>query len=190
MPHPIRFALPVLAALSIGTGSALAANAGTSSQTDWINPVIKDYGKMHPVPNGALKPDPNKTWKIVFDIGGGDTTKEGVNKALWHVARAVNVYSDAGVDQEHRKFVVVLHGAATPLALSPDAYKAKFGKEDPNTKLKEELTKAGVKLYVCGQALADNGFTPDQVGPHVEVALSALAAIPVLESQGYELFKM
>lgn len=190
MPRASRILIPALAALGLGAGAALAAGTGATTQTNWINPVVKDYGRMHPVTYGALKPDPNKTWKVVFDVGNGATDQDGINKALWHVARAVNVYADAGVDHEHRQFAVVLHGGATPMALSPAAYQAKYGKPDPDAKLIDELAAAGVKLYVCGQALADNGFTQDQVNPHVEVALSALAAIPVLEQQGYALFEM
>ncbi|KEO51974.1 DsrE family protein [Thioclava pacifica] len=190
MTKSFRLIVPAIAAIALGASSALAAGATTDAPQKWVNPVIKDYGQMHPVPFGALKPDPNKTWKVVFDLGMGKAMKNGVNAALWHVARAVNVYADAGVDREHRDFAVVLHGAATDLALSPAAYKSKFGKDDPNQQLKDELAAAGVKLYVCGQALADNDITPDQVGPHVEVALSALAAIPVLESEGYQLFEM
>ncbi|MAQ37585.1 MULTISPECIES: DsrE family protein [Thioclava] len=191
MQRAPRFVLPAALALALGSGAAFAASSSNDGlKTEWINPVVKDYGKMHPVPDGALSPDPNKDWKIVFDVGMGETMDGGVNAALWHVARAVNVYGNAGVDKEHRKFAVVLHGAATPLALSPEAYKDKFGKDDPDTKLKQELADAGVTLYVCGQALADHGFTEDQVGPNVDVALSALAAVPVLESQGYQLFPM
>ncbi len=191
MQRATRFVLPAALALALGSGAAFAASSSNDdSKTEWINPVVKDYGKMHPVPDGALSPDPNKDWKIVFDVGMGETMDGGVNAALWHVARAVNIYGNAGVDKEHRKFAVVLHGAATPLALSPEAYKEKFGKDDPDTKLKQELADAGVTLYVCGQALADHGFTEDQVGPNVDVALSALAAVPVLESQGYQLFPM
>lgn len=193
MRYPARLVIPYFAVIALGSTMAYAASddPGTGSgQTEWINPVVKDYGKMHPVPDGALTPDPKKDWKIVFDVGGDKTMEDGVNAALWHVARAVNVYGNAGVDKEHRKFAVVLHGAATKLALSPEAYKKKFGNDDPDTKLKKELAEAGVTLYVCGQALADHGFSEDQVGPNVDVALSALAAVPVLESQGYQLFPM
>jgi len=177
-------------ALGLGASGAVAAGTDASAKTVWVNPVVKDYGRMHPVPYGALQPDPDKTWKVVFDVNNGSNDSDGVNSALWHVARAVNVYAEAGVDHEHRKFAVVLHGGATKDALSAEAYKAKFGHDDPNTKLIAELAAAGVHFYVCGQALADNGFTPDQVSSHVDVALSALAAVPVLEREGYQLFEM
>ncbi|WP_417807638.1 DsrE family protein [Thioclava sp.] len=177
-------------ALGLGVSGAFAATSDASAKMTWVNPVVKDYGRMHPAPYGALQPNPDKTWKVVFDVNNGSNDSDGVNSALWHVARAVNVYAEAGVDHEHRKFAVVLHGGATKDALSAAAYKAKFGHDDPNTKLIKELAAAGVHFYICGQALADNGFTPDQVSSHVDVALSALAAVPVLESEGYQLFEM
>ncbi|MBN2872742.1 MAG: hypothetical protein JXJ30_07515, partial [Halothiobacillaceae bacterium] len=62
MPRASRILIPALAALGLGAGAALAAGTGATTQTNWINPVVKDYGRMHPVTYGALKPDPNKTW--------------------------------------------------------------------------------------------------------------------------------
>ena len=82
-----------------------------------------------------------------------------------------------------------LHGAATKAALNDNAYakhtkpyaRAKGTTKNPNLALIRQLDKAGVKIYVCGQAMAYNGFAADEVAPEVVVAVSA--AITIINSQ-------
>ena len=57
-------------------------------------------------------------------------------------------------------------------------------------KLIGELGKAGVKVVVCGQALAHNKFPHDWVNRDVEVTLSAISDVIILEQQGYVLFPL
>lgn len=165
-----------------------AKQANTSAQT-WTNPAVPDYGRMHPYKDVALIPSASKVHKIVFNVTGKGLMDD-VNAPLWHVARAVNVYAGAGVPKENRVFAVVVHGGATDAIMSDETYQARHGKPNPNTKILQELTDAGVKLYVCGQALADNGLGSNMINKNVTVSLSALAAVPELEAQGYALFPM
>lgn len=175
-----------LALAAMPAGAAFAAGGNSSF---WVTPVIKGYGAMHPLPHAALQPNPAKVYKIVFDAKSGGV-KDGVNTALWHVARAVNLYGASGVDKAHRKFAVVIHGPATPLVMTNAAYKKRFGKDNPNLKLIDELTDAGVKIYVCGQAAGDLKIPYNDINPHIILTLSALADLPILQSQGYSLFPM
>lgn len=180
---PIKsIAAAALVTLPLLSGMGSTAFASSEDAAFWTNPVIKNYGKIHPLHNVALTPDKNTTYKVVFDATKGDE-KDGVNTALWHVARAVNVFGYAGVDQEHRDFAVVIHGPATPVVMTNEAYKQKFNKDNPNDKLIQELKQAGVKLYVCGQAVADNDIAYDAVNPAITMSLSALADLPILVLQ-------
>jgi len=47
------------------------------------------------------------------------------------------------------------------------------------------LKKAGVKLYVCGQALADDQFRPEWINPEIVLSLSALVDVPAFQLKGY-----
>ena len=114
---------------------------------------------------------------------GGDADK--VNPMLDKVARAVNIFASAGVPLSHLHFIAVLHGAATSVALDNAHYREKFGVDNPNTKLIDALEGAGVRVIVCGQALAHNKFAQDWVNPKVEITLSAITDIVILEQQGY-----
>jgi intracellular sulfur oxidation DsrE/DsrF family protein len=53
--------------------------------------------------------------------------------------------------------------------------------EKANVVLKE----AGVKLYVCGQALADDNFKPEWINPEIVLSLSALVDVLTFQLKGY-----
>ncbi|HEY1773583.1 MAG TPA: DsrE family protein [Gammaproteobacteria bacterium] len=165
---------------------SLPAQADDSMQ----NPVIKSGGAVHPLPDAALQPDRNQTYKALFSVTKGASDPKDLNDALDHVARAVNVFASAGVPLDHLKFAVVVHGPATPLVLDGASYQKHFGTDNPNLKLIHELKAAGVQIYVCGQALAGMKYQASEVNPDVKVALSALSTIVILQQQGYALMPM
>ncbi|MDE3151961.1 MAG: DsrE family protein [Gemmatimonadota bacterium] len=181
-----RFLLLAFAALA-GRSSTAAAQQPAGF---WTTPAIKDIGPVHVWPQAVLRPDAKTTYKAVFDLTKGAGTDEKMNAGLDHVARTVNVFAAAGVPTSHLRFAVIIHGPATPLALSDSAYQAKFGRPNPNDAVIDALTKAGVKIMVCGNALGDMQFTPEQVNPKIKVALSALSTLIILQDQGYALLTM
>jgi len=119
---------------------------------------------------------------------GGDPDK--LNSSLDRVARTVNIYGSAGVPASHLHFVVVIHGPATPIVLDSTHYQEKFKFDNPNIALIDELEKVGVKVVVCGQALAHNKFAQEWVYPKIELTLSAITDIIILEKSGYVLFPL
>ena len=129
----------------------------------WQNPVIKNAGAMHPVPEGAFQPQKDATYKAVFsitepEISKGDKNAAYVNQGLDAVARAVNIFASAGVPPDHLKFVVIVHGGATPAVLDNAHYKQEFGVDNPNLTLIKQLKAVGVQLVVCGQAMAAHKY--------------------------------
>lgn len=157
----------------------------------WQNPVIKDAGAMHPLPDGAFQPDKNTVYKAVFGVTRAQPkTAQGPDDALQPVARAVNVFASAGVPLDHLKFVVVIYGPATPMALDNAHYKKAFGVDSPSLKTIHELKAAGVQIVVCGQALAGFGYEHAWVNPDVSIALSALSTLVILQDQGYALIPL
>jgi len=110
-----------------------------------------------------------------------------VARGLEGVARLANLYAVAGVPAKHLHIVAVVHGKATPAVLDDAHYRAKFGMDNPNTPLLQALSKTGVKVVVCGQALAHQGFQATSVNSHVPVVLGALAALAKYQREGYVL---
>ncbi len=158
-----------------------------NAQTKWEYPVIKGYGPVHPLPDAAVQPDMSLDYKILFDVTQGSKMKGKVNPALDHLARLINVFASAGMMPDKMKLVAIIHGPATPIVLNNETFKSKFGTDNPNMKLIDELKKNGVIFYGCGQALADNSYEHEWVNKDITIALSALTVVPTYQLRGYAL---
>jgi intracellular sulfur oxidation DsrE/DsrF family protein len=184
----MRHFAPLLAAVILGTGAA--ASGAEQPPGFWVTPALEGYGKIHPLPQGAYRPEAGKTYHVVFGMTMAAKTPQDINPALERVARAVNLYASAGVPLEHLKFVAVAYGPATPLALNNAQYKAAFGVDNPNLPLIARLRKAGIDVAVCGQAVAEHDYPYEWVDSSVTLALSAITTITTLEQSGYSLMQL
>lgn len=158
--------------------------------TVWINPVIRDYGRVHPRPDAAAQPDPNADYKVIVDVVHGSKEKGEVYGSLERLARLVNLMGFAKVPPEHVHIVAVLEGEAGFAAANNAVYRKHFKTDNPNLKLLHELKQAGVELLVCGQALAENGLVDADVGPDITVSLSALSDFAVYGHRGYSYMQL
>ncbi|HET7321530.1 MAG TPA: DsrE family protein [Longimicrobiaceae bacterium] len=174
--------LVLLAAAALGLPGALHAQ-----QPQF--PVIQGHGGAIAIPDAAVQPRKDLEYKVVFDVTGGAPKPDEANPGLEHIARFLNVYALAGIPPQKLKLVAVLSGPATPAVLDDAHYRARFDVANPNLDLIDQLTKAGVKLYVCGQALAGMHLDPAWVDPDVTRALSALTVVPTYQMEGYALEK-
>jgi ABC-type transport system substrate-binding protein len=57
------------------------------------------------------------------------------------------------------KVVAIIHGSAGYSAMSNDVYRTKFGIDNPNLKVIEELKTAGVQLLLYGQTFHELDFS-------------------------------
>jgi intracellular sulfur oxidation DsrE/DsrF family protein len=156
-----------------------------SSVLAWEYPIIKGYGPVQPLPNAAVQPDKSIKYRVLFDVIVGSKKPNDVNPGLEHVARFLNVMASAGMMPKNMEIIAVIHGHATPLVLDNKMFKQKFNIDNPNLQLLKALKKAGVNLYVCGQALADFKYHHEWVNPEITIALSALTLVTTYELKGY-----
>ncbi len=157
---------------------------------EWVTPAIQGYGGVHPLPHAKVQPNHKRIYKAIFDVTSGAKDPSKINPGLKHVARAVNVFASAGVPLKHLRFVAIVHGPkATAAILNDAAYKKLFKVDNPNTKLLAALKKAGVKVFVCGQAMYDLHYPVADVSKDVHVALSALATTVIYGDMGYAYMK-
>ncbi len=148
-----------------------------------VYPIIPSVGGVVPLPDAAEQP--RKGAKVVFDITA-DAKAADVNKGLERVARLLNLYGSAGLKASDVKIALVVHGEATKSVLSGDVYRSKFATDkNPNLAVIGELRKAGVEVFVCGQALAYKGFDESEVSEGVKVASAALTVIINRQTDGY-----
>ena len=151
-----------------------------------MKPLIAEYGKTAAVADAGVVPDPNLDYKVVMSVtkaGEGGAPPEALGKA----ARLVNLLAESGVQADHRHIVVVLHGGATAAVMTEAAMKTRGKGHNSSADLIAKLTAAGVRVDVCGQALAGAKIARSEVLPEIQVDLSALTTLSTLELKGYAL---
>ncbi|MBX3438497.1 MAG: DsrE family protein [Planctomycetaceae bacterium] len=146
-------------------------------------PIISQYGGVLPRPQAVEQPQPGS--KVVFDFTASALPAD-VNHGLDRVARLLNLFGSAGRQAVDVKIAVVLHGDATTSVLSDAAYKDRFGVErNPNLPLIQDLKRAGVDVFVCGQALNYKGLADAEVADSIPIAAAALTVVINKQTDGY-----
>lgn len=171
--------LPLLSVLVMTFG----AFAGESDFTK--GPLIDEYG-----PNAAVKQtnpvSSAQKFKVAFDIAKNGP-KDSVNKRIESLARFLNMHVKAGVPAKNIELALVVHGSAGNDVLNNQAYRKKFGTDNPNLELVDILLKHNVKIFICGQSAAYHDVKNDMLVEGVAMALSAMTAHALLQQDGYTL---
>jgi intracellular sulfur oxidation DsrE/DsrF family protein len=189
----VRLAAIVLPLLSLAlvmpvrAAEPEAPKAPAPAKGEMQFPRISGAGGVHAMPAGTDMPARDGTYRVLIDASSDAATEAGSNRHLEAAARAVNLYALAGVPPERVRVAVVVHGKATPLVLSDARYRAHFGKAHPDAGLIARLHEAGVRIFVCGQALTHRGYRPDEVRHEVVLTLSAMTKLVELQDEGYGL---
>jgi intracellular sulfur oxidation DsrE/DsrF family protein len=153
-----------------------------------LGPVIEGYGPTYPITDRDVPLVEGFVYKAVFDAAS-NPDETVVNTGLVSVARYLNMHARNGVAIDNMKFAVVAHGPALKALLSDEAYRVRYGIDNPNTELLEKLHDVGVDLYLCGQSMTFGGFEKNEFASPVNVALSAMTMLTVLQSDGYALLR-
>jgi intracellular sulfur oxidation DsrE/DsrF family protein len=181
--------LPTLAlALSLSAPSSALAQAPTSAPgaVRQMGPIVPSFGGVFDVPDATVLPPKDRDLKLRFDVNVGPEPGE-LNQNFDTVARYLNQHARAGVPRERLKAALVIHGTAGKDTLTNDEYKKRFGKDNPNLKLLDELKAAGVQIYLCGQTAMGRNLPRNVVAPAVTFAWSAMVAHMALDRDGYVL---
>ena len=165
-------------AVSIGLASS------TFAQSEKPLP-IPGSGVAKEIPNAKELPDPNTTYKVLFDVSKAAPKPDQVNPILEALARYLNTLDKWSVPADHRKLAVIFHQGGGQVILNNEAYKERTGHDNPNIALIQSLRKAGVEFHVCGQGLLANKIEPNMVLPGIQVDLWALVSIVNFQMQGY-----
>ncbi|NCI46621.1 DsrE family protein [Sediminibacterium soli] len=170
-------------------GNLLLLGLFAGAQQGKLNPVIKQYGAVNPIPYAVEKPDPKIDYKVVVEVNTDNPKPELVHELLEKTASVVNLHALGGVPANKLHVVLVVHGPAAQYVVNNAAYQKKFNTDNPNLGLFRELQEAGVKLFVCGQSLVKRNIDPATVSPDVKVALSAITTLTTYQAKGYSLLK-
>nr|WP_295106028.1 DsrE family protein [uncultured Caulobacter sp.] len=149
---------------------------------------VPNYGAVAQLPDAKERPEPSRTYKVVFDVSKGEPGSTKPSQGLDRVARYVNMLAEGGVSRQRRQIVVVLHGPATEAVMTDEAFARRHpGAKNPNAQLIAELETAGVDVRVCGQAMAAMKIAPGDVLPGVQIDLAALMTVTHKQFEGYAL---
>lgn len=149
--------------------------------------VIPDFGTIYEVTDPNFKTNINTDLKVVFDVGRTFKDNTKVNPLINTAARFLNMHVDAGVSIKKLKVALVIHGNAANDILNNEKYHAKYGIDNPNTKLVEALSQKGVQIILCGQTAAHRKISKKDVLPNIKFSLSAMTALVQLQNENYRL---
>lgn len=164
-------------------GLLFAAEKVDTASPKYQFPLIKSAGGMVPLPDAAEQPKPGA--KVVLDITG-ENKADKVTKGVDRAGVIVNLFAHAGLRPGQYEADIILHGKATRAALRHEAYaKRTDAQKNPNLQVFRELQAAGVKVFVCGQALAHHEIGLDEVADEVTIAVSASTVLIDRQMNGY-----
>jgi intracellular sulfur oxidation DsrE/DsrF family protein len=175
-----------IAALSLVVAGAITYTVLAGPK---LFPVIKNFGAIHDVPFAVHKPDVSLDYKIIIDIGAQNEKPGEIYFPLEHAARMYNLHAHAGIPQKKIDAAIAIWGESITVALNNEAYKAKYGVDNPNIKILAEMKQAGVKIFGCGQSVLRLGINPKDLNPDVAVAFSRFTLVSEYQMKGYAYFK-
>jgi intracellular sulfur oxidation DsrE/DsrF family protein len=149
--------------------------------------VISEFGKTYEVPNPDFKTDTNLVFKAVFDVSKAPEDKSARNPYIETIARFLNMHEKAGVPAKNLHVRMAMHGQASYGLLTNEAYKEKFGVDNPNIELLKAIGKAGVDIILCGQTAGARNITEDRRLPLTQTALSAMTILIQSQGEGFRL---
>ncbi|NNK27459.1 MAG: DsrE family protein, partial [Flavobacteriaceae bacterium] len=136
-----------------------------------------------------IKTDTSAELKVIFDVSKSSEDKSVVNKYIETAARFLNMHANEGMSNDQLHVAMTIHGGAWQDVLDNDAYKEKYGVDNPNSKLIAQLNEAGVDIILCGQTASFRGMKKEHINPNVKMALSAMTALLQYQANGYKFIK-
>jgi intracellular sulfur oxidation DsrE/DsrF family protein len=150
---------------------------------------IKDYGQVYNVPFATDRPDPTMQYKIIFEASMEKMDTAKIYEPLEIAARLYNLHVYGGVPQKNLEVVIVIGGLGIPAVMTNEAYKKKFGVDNPNLKILEEINAAGIKIICCAQAMTKHHIEPSDVNPIITPIFSRLTTVSTYQMKGWAYFR-
>lgn len=132
-----------------------------------------------------LKYDKSLSYKMAIDVSDGVKDSSKIIRPFLEVARSYNLNVANGVPKRKLEAAVVIHGAAIWAILKNDAFKEKYGVDNPNLEAIRIMKKQGIEFYVCSQVLAFRNVSFDQISDEIDLVVSAKTALITLDQMGY-----
>jgi len=123
----------------------------------------------------------------VVPIKDSAAAKE-INDGLAEIGRIINLHIASGIPKNKLQVIALVHGGALYSLYNNAVYKKKYGIDNPNIKLIDELMKNGVKFIACGQAMNFFEVKKEEMVPNIGVTLTAQTVLSNYQLKGYVLY--
>lgn len=147
--------------------------------------IITDYGWTYRVDDPDIPTDLETPFKVLFDLSTAPEDPSQMNPRINTVARFLNMHAEAGKSRDQLQVAAVFHGNASYSLLKNEAYKEKFGVDNPNIGLIKALQKADVPIILCGQTASHRNLSDDRRIEGIQLALSTMTAMVQWKQKGY-----
>jgi intracellular sulfur oxidation DsrE/DsrF family protein len=92
-----------------------------------------------------------------------------------------------GIPTARLHTAAVVHGSGLTALLTDEAFGKRYGgKPNPSKQLVTELLASGTQLVLCGQTAGARSITQADLLPGVTIAISAMTAFNIFQTQGYQ----
>ena len=175
-------ALGATLVLVLASGSFGPARAASDAPL-----LVPGYPAARDIAGAKELPDPKMDYKVVFADGQEAKNKSDVNPMLPTIATYLNTLGKYGVPAEHRHLVIMFHqrNPDMDIVMTNEAYKARYGVDNPNIAIIHALKQAGVDIRACGQGVLGRKIDLKDVNPDVTVDLWAMTTLVNLQLKGY-----
>ena len=181
--HPSKVCMPVVTLVLLAAASAMA----TPNWPAAVSPVVKNASGFVVIPGAVLPPSPKRIYRAVYDATRAASKPTELAPAIDMVGSELNALGATHIPLKNAQFVMVFHGDGVDAILNDASYQKKFGVPNPNLAATDDMRRAGVKFYVCGQYLAFMGIDLSTLTPEVRVASDALIVLMAYQGDGYAL---
>ncbi len=164
-------------------------NITALGQEKKAGPIIEDYGKVWEVASQDYQVQPNAEFKVVFDIMNSPNDLSQLNTSIETAARFLNMHGQNGVSSEQMKVALVVHNKASKDIITNEAYRKRYGVDNPNARMVSQLMEAGAEFIFCGQSSKSRDLPKEDTLDGVQLSLSAMTALVQLQNEGYRLIK-
>jgi intracellular sulfur oxidation DsrE/DsrF family protein len=139
------------------------------------------------IPNSHELPDPNTNYKVVFSVNRDPASPDEVNPMFNAIATYLNTLGKYGVPPENRNLIAMIHHRTEgfDIVMTNEAYRERYGRDNPNIEIIHKLRQAGVDIRLCGQGLIGREIDEKDVNPDIRIDLWAMTSIVNLELDGY-----
>ncbi len=173
----------------------------TVTQNTKLMPVFKSSLDMavETVENVDEYPDPTLTYNIIVDLKAFSAVDENKNKrkvdsvqinwGLFEIGRIYNLHVVAGVPKNKINIVLAVHGFSIYSLLNNEAYQKRYKTDNPNLDLIKDLSNAGVRFLVCGQAMTWGKVKKEDLVSQAKVTVTAQTTLTSYQLKGYAIMK-